>query len=275
MKTSLLALFSCILLLNTEVQAQDNNTQAIKSKKVHGTFYVTWGYHRDQYTRSNIHFEDHQTGDYDFTLYHAKASDRIDLYKDFIHEPITIPQYVFYGGYFFGNKGDWGIEFGWDHLKYIVNDNQVMHMKGEINGQQFNQDTLVTPNFLHYEHTNGNNYLMVNAVKKFTFFRSPKEVHRLSALAKLGGGVTVPKTYSVIMGHENDGPFRPSGFVMGASASLRYDLFRHFFIEHSVKGCLVDYTWVKLWGDGRAHQTFASVQYVFSFGYYIPMSKKF
>ena len=164
MKIVLIILHFC--LLSIVVTAQEN-TEVVKRKKVHGTFYLTWGYHRDNYTKSNIHFKDDQTGDYDFTLYKAKAKDRLDIHDDFLGgEPITVPQYVLYGGYFFGNKGDWGIEVGWDHLKYIVSDYQVLRLKGTINGQYYDQDTLVTPGFLHYEHTNGNNYLMVNVLKR-------------------------------------------------------------------------------------------------------------
>lgn len=261
------------LLFCLPTQAQDT-PEIIKKKKVHGTFYLTWGYHHDHYSNSTIHFQDKQTNDYDFTLYHAKASDRMDIYKDFLGgEPITVPQYVFYGGYFFGNKKDWGIEVGWDHLKYIVNDNQVMHLKGNIHGQSYDLDTLVTPNFVHYEHTNGNNYLMASAVKRFTFYKSPKVNHKLSLLTKLGGGILVPKTYSHMFGNINDGPFRPSGVVVGGSGALRYDFFKYFFIEHAVKGCFADYTGAKLWGAGRAQHHFFSVQYVLSFGFNFPMSK--
>ena len=248
--------------------------EVVKKKKVHGTFYLTWGYHRDNYTKSTISFKDNQTGDYDFKLYHAKAKDRLDIYDNLIGgEPITVPQYVLYGGYFFGNKGDWGIEVGWDHLKYIVSDNQTIRLKGTINGQYYDQDTLLTPAFLHYEHTNGNNYLMVNLLKRFTFFKSPKKNHKLSAIVKLGAGTLVPKTYSVIQGRENDGPFRPSGIVIGAGLAARYDLLKYFFIEHSLKGAFADYTSVKLYGEGRAKQNFLSIQYIFSFGINIPMSK--
>ncbi len=272
MKISTFLFLSVLLFCTTKTHAQDNPIP-IKKRKVHGDFYVTWGYHRDQYTKSDIQFKDTQTGNYDFTFSDAKASDRLDIYKDFLHEPMTIPQYVLYAGYFFRNKGNWGVEIGWDHLKYIVDDNQVMHLKGTINGQYYDQDTLVTSDFVHYEHTNGNNYLMANVLKRYTLYTSPKEVHRLSAIAKLGAGILVPKTYTVVMGKENDGPFRPSGVVVGAAAALRYDLSRYFFVEHSVKGAFVDYTSVKLYGEGRAKQHFFSVQYIFSFGLYLPTSK--
>ncbi len=265
--------FLCAFMLSVSAYSQES-VEVVKKKKVHGTFYLTWGYHRDNYSKSNIHFKDSKTGDYDFTLYKAKASDRLDIYDNFLGgEALTIPQYVFYGGYFFGNKGDWGIELGWDHLKYIVDNNQVLHLKGTINGQYYDQDTLINPAFIQYEHTNGNNYLMANVLKRYTFFKSPRANHKLSAIVKVGAGILVPKTYSVVMGKTNDGPFRPSGIVVGTALALRYDLLKYFFIEHSIKGAVVDYTAVKLYGEGRAKQQFLSLQYIFSFGLNIPMSK--
>ncbi len=264
MKTSVI--LAITLLLCMPVYAQEI-PELKKKRKLHGTFYLTWGYHRDHYTNSNIHFEDHTTNDYDFTLYNAKAGDRLDIYDDLIGgEPLTVPQYVLYGGYFFGNKGDWGIEVGWDHLKYIMYDNRVMHLKGTIHGKYYDLDTLITPSFVHYEHTNGNNYLMASALKRFTLYKSPKANHKLSLIAKLGGGILVPKTYSHMFGNINDGPFRPSGYVIGAAGALRYDLLKYFFIEHSVKGAFANYTAAKLYGGGRAQQHFFSVQYIFSFG---------
>ncbi len=265
------------LLVLLSVSAFSQETAAPeKKKKVHGTFYATWGYQLDSYTKSNIHFHDTKSDDYDFTLYHAKAHDRLDFYslKDYINTPLTVPQYVLYAGYFFGNKGDWGIEGGWDHLKYIVYDYQDLHIKGEIHGQQLDKDTVVDPNnFLHFEHTNGNNYLTVSLVKRSTFLRSPGGMHKFSALTKLGGGALVPKTESDILGHHNDGPFRPSGFVVTGAVALRYDMFRYFFIEHSVKGGFADFTNAKLYEYGRVQQHFFSAQFIFSFGWNIPMSK--
>jgi hypothetical protein len=263
-----------LILVSVSAFSQESATQE-KKKKVHGTFYATWGYQRDYYTNSTIHFHDSKSDNYDFKLYHAKAHDRLDFnsLKDYINTPLTVPQYVLYAGYFFGNKGDWGIEAGWDHLKYIVYDDQEMHLKGDIRGQHYDLDTVVTPSLVHFEHTNGNNYLTASIVKRSTFLRSPKGMHKFSALTKLGGGVLVPKTQSNILGHDNDGPFRPSGFVVTAAVALRYDMFRYFFIEHSVKGAFADYTNAKLYEYGRVQHHFFSAQLIFSFGWNIPMSK--
>lgn len=238
-----------------------------------GNFYATWGYHIDRYTRSTIHFKDTKTDDYNFTLEKAKAHDRTDMH-DFFHTPPTVPQYVVNIGYFFANKPKWGIEVSWDHLKYIVNDNQVMHLKGEIRGQYFDKDTLVTPKFVHFEHTNGNNYLMISAVRRYKWLQSARNPDTgLSVIAKAGAGGLIPKTDSYIMGNHNDGPFRLSGFVVGVSANLRYDFYRYLFAECGIKGAFADYTSAKVYMEGRAKHTFFSVQYIAALGINIPLSK--
>jgi len=270
MKYAHLVIFLLLASLQT-VQAQDSS--AVKKKKMHGTFYVTWGYQKDFYTRSDVHFKNDGNDNYDFVMHNAKAHDRRDM-DHFFQKPLTVPQYVFYGGYFFNNKGDWGIEGGWDHLKYIVTDNQVMHMTGQIRGVQYNQDTLATYNFFHYEHTNGNNYLSASLLKRFTFFNSPASHHKLSLIAKVGGGLLVPKTQSVILGNERDGPFRVAGYVFTIGGAVRYDIYRYFFLEASTKGGYARYTHDKLYGDGIAKQHFFSLQFIMSAGVNIPLSKK-
>src|SRR4051794_23606502 len=119
------------LLLTASSNAFSQSSEDIVAPKQKGSFYLTWGYHRDQYTKSTIHFKDHKSDNYDFTLYDAKAKDRLDMHH-LIRTPLTVPQYVLRAGYFFNDRKDFGIEFSWDHLKYIVKDNQMMHLKGTI-----------------------------------------------------------------------------------------------------------------------------------------------
>lgn len=258
------------LLLLTSIRlttAQDSNT---KKRKLHGSFYLTWGYHRDFYSKSTIHFQDKQTDEYDFRIYKAKAHDQLDIHSDFFREEITIPQYVFYGGYFFGNKGDWGVEVGWDHLKYVVTDEQTVRLKGTIQGKYYDTDTTISRPFLHLEHTNGNNYLMANLVKRNNLFT--RRHHTLSGIFKGGGGILFPKTESWILNHHNDGPFRPSGVVIGAAAGFRYEILRFFFLEPSIKGAFAQYTGAKLYNAGRAQHNFFSVQFIAAFGFNVPLS---
>jgi hypothetical protein len=247
-------------------------TFGVYAQKKIGNFYATWGYHRDKYTRSDLHFKDNKTDNYNFTLENAKAKDQPDMH-DFFHTPLTVPQYVLNVGYFFANKSEWGIEASWDHLKYVVIDNQRMHLVGDIRGQHFDQDTLVTPAFVHVEHTNGNNYAMLSAVRRIPLVLAKgNRTSKISLLAKAGIGGLIPKTDSHIMGNHNDGPFRLSGFVIGVSTALRYDFSRYLYIEGSLKGAFADYTAAKLYEQGRMKHTFFSIQYIWSAGINIPLS---
>lgn len=265
---SLVAFF--IAMLCQYSHAQDSTIA--KKKKVHGTFYVMWGYHKDYYTRSDVRFEDSKTDDYDFTMHNAKAHDSRDM-DDLFNKPLTVPQYVFYGGYFFNNKGDWGIEAGWDHLKYIVTEGQTVHMSGQIRGTQYDQDTTVNYNFFHYEHTNGNNYLTVSLVKRNVLYKSINGHHKVSALFKAGGGLLIPKTESMVLGNHRDGPFRVAGYVFTLGTSIRYDIYRYFFLEAGMKGAYARYTYDKIYAEGRARHNFLSGQLILSAGINIPLSK--
>ncbi len=272
----LLAMLFLIFSLPTLAQPESKTQE---KKALHGTFFFNWGYHRDAYTNSTIQFKDYATPNithYDFTFHHAKAHDQLDL-DNFFNTAPTVPQYILTGGYFFNDKNDLGIEISWNHLKYVVTDNQVIHMTGTINETFYDLDTLVTPNFVHYEHTNGNNYLIVSLLKRIQLLSSENQQHKLSANFRLGPGLLIPKTYSTInvntSPYSNDGPFRVSGWVVSVGAAVRYDFFKYFFFEPSVKGSFVNYTNVKLYGDGRANQRFLSIQYILSLGINVPIGQ--
>jgi hypothetical protein len=263
MKFSLSALAVVLLFIPFAVTAQ-----TIESKPTKGSFYFTWGYHKDQYSRSDLHLKDKLSDNYDFTLYKAKASDRTDMHN-FFKTRLTVPQYTLRVGYMFNNKRDLGIEFSWEHLKYIVEDNQMMHLKGYIHDEYYDLDTLVTPGLVHFEHTNGNNYALISLVKRHTFLTAKNQ--KLSAIGTVGAGALIPKTDSRVLGNHNDGPFRFSGYVVAASAGVRYELFKYFYLEPSVKGAFVNYTSAKIYLQGRAKHHFFSAQYIMAAGVNIPI----
>lgn len=264
-------IFTLALVL-TSITAYGQQTLApsVLTSNQHGSIYFTWGYHRDAYTRSDIHFKDSQTDDYDFKLYQAKAKDQPDMY-DFFRTPLTVPQYSFNIGYIMKDRNGWGFEVSWDHLKYVVRDNQVMHIKGMIREEYFDKDTLVTPGFVHFEHTNGNNYAMASVVKQSTLISSYNGNHQLNTLFKAGAGILFPKTDSYIMGKHNDGPFQLSGYVVGVSVNLRYVVYQYFFLETGLKGAFADYTHAKLYEKGYAQHSFFSLQAMGSVGISIPL----
>lgn len=233
-----------------------------------GTFYLTWGYNLDWYSKSDLHLKGNDFGGYDFTLYDAKAHDKPGL-KYVFGSAISIPQYVYRAGYFFGDKHDLGIEIAFDHTKYIMTNNQNLHLKGNINGTYYDQDTLVGKDFLMFEHTNGANFLMANLMKRYCLLSSASKNHRLQLILKAGGGLVIPRTDVTIFGNRLDNKFHIAGYVFGVDVGFRYDLMKYFFVETSLKGAFANFTNVLTVGDGRAHHHFFAGEYIFAAGFQI------
>ena len=121
--------FKLILFLILFFSFFDSNAQNSDYKK--GDFYTYWCWNWSWYSKSDIHFK----GDnYDFKIHKAKAQDRqsefsVDTYLNPAN--MTIPQYNFRFGYFIKKNVD--ISFGIDHLKYVVEQNQIGRISGFIN----------------------------------------------------------------------------------------------------------------------------------------------
>jgi hypothetical protein len=239
-----------------------------KSKIGKGTFYLTWGYNLDWFSKSDLHFKGNDFGGYDFTIEKVKAHDNPGL-KNILAADLSIPQYVYRAGYFFNNKRNTGIEIAFDHAKYIMYNDQYAHLKGNIKGVNYDQDTLIGQNFLKFEHTNGANFLIANFLKRYYLAKSPSKKHWLSFVAKAGAGIVIPKTDVTLFGKRLDNKFHVAGYIVGLDGAFRYDFFSHFFVETSLKGVFANYTNVLTVGDGRAHHHFFGAEYIFSAGFQV------
>ncbi|MBK7885231.1 MAG: hypothetical protein IPJ81_16675 [Chitinophagaceae bacterium] len=114
----------------------------IKNTLING-MYLQWGYNTECYTKSNIHVNDVVNGvPHRFTIYNAKAHDRNDL-DGIIKNPVelTVPQYSYRVGFYLNKAHTTAIEINFDHTKYIVSDNQRLHVKGYIGAAHFDTDT--------------------------------------------------------------------------------------------------------------------------------------
>jgi len=269
-------MFICVLLLYSFTgynQPTDYSFSPLSQKKEKqpvGWLYGSFGWHRIWYTRSSIHFIDNKTSNYDFSLIKAKGIDDDDLN---IGQGIDAPQWSLRFGYLLNKKNGWGVELSYDHAKYILEQGQRVRLKGNIYGQSFDKDTIISPDFIEYEHTDGANYYMLNIVKRKILYTSAK-MHVLDLLVKAGAGPVIPRTESKIMGNHYNEHYHISGFVGGVESSLRYELFKKIFTELSVKGVYARYNDVLLWGDGRASQHWWSLQALFTLAYQLPLNKK-
>lgn len=241
-----------------------------------GEVYMIWGYNRDLYTKSDIRFRNSSNSDpsknYDFTFYNAKAEDRPSVKHWWHPDRLTIPQYDIHVGYFLKNFHNLGFEVGWNHLKYVVGDNQTMRMSGTIGNKHFtNKDTLVTPDFVHLQHTNGNNYALFNVVKKQKLWAS-KHIS-VSAIGKVGLGPLMSVTISSIEGNYYRTGFKYQGWVYETSLGLRVDLCKYLFIQGDAQGAFVDYLHSKIdeGGRGVSSQHFYSLQLMWAGGIKVPL----
>ncbi|MBX3164342.1 MAG: hypothetical protein KF900_07670 [Bacteroidetes bacterium] len=264
----------CFTLVCTFSFSQTTDTLKLLKEK-NGQVYLSWGYTRAWYSKSNIHFKNHSgkynelrgmPDNYDFTIYNVTAGDRpdFDKLKDVIN--VTIPQFVFRVGYMFNSK--WGIEMNYDHTKYVVTDGQRMRIKGEIDGVPIDKDTTMGGNFLHFEHTDGANFWMVNAVRKFELYK-PSKKFIASAVVKSGAGIVFPRTDVTIFGQRLNNNWHIAGWIVGAEGGLRLEFLKHGLFEFTGKASYADYRRCLVLGkgNGNANHHFFTGQLTATIGY--------
>ena len=239
--------------------------ETINSKKKKRDFYVSWGYNKEWYSRSDIHLEDHITDNYDFTIHDATAADRPLLDKIFARE-LSVPQYSYRIGYYFNDKHNLGIEISFDHAKYIMNHNQKAHITGYIHDEELNKDTTIGEHFLMFEHTNGANFLMLNVLKRKEFYRNKTGRQNLEALIKTGIGVVIPKTDVTLFDERRDNVFHVAGYIMGIETGIRYHFCKKFFLEPAFKGCYANYVKVLTVGSAHANHHFFVAEMILTGG---------
>lgn len=230
-------LLTCIITaLINEVSAQQKDTRWLKG------MYIQWGYNTEAYTRSNIHFK--MSNGNDFTLHHAKAHDSNDfdaIYKEV--SQISIPQYNYRFGFYLNKQGTRALEINFDHAKYIVTDGQKVHVTGTIDGKNVDGDSVLNPqSFLHFEHTDGANWLHINYVQQGTIFENNAHTRKLlTYIYKAGAGINIPRSDFTWRGEELNNNFHVAGYNVSAEAGFRFYPLKRFFIEWTGKTGYVRY----------------------------------
>jgi hypothetical protein len=266
MRPILLAILLC--------QSQLASAQLFK-KPVFSGMYFQWGYNRDKYSKSDLHFKNGTK--YDFTVYEAKALDQPN-FEAFSKYPldITIPQNVYRIGFYLNREHTRAIEINFDHAKYVVKDYQNLRIKGNINGEVFDKDTVINPAFIHFEHTNGANFYHINYVSIHELLRNKKNTRTMaSVIWKAGAGIVVPKSDITLFGKELDNKYHVAGYILGAEAGFRFYPLKKWFLEATCKGGFANYLNVLTVGDnGRAHHSFYYGEVIGTFGYEISFKGK-
>lgn len=204
-----------------------------------GEFYVYWGWNRDAFTKSDIHF----TGEYyDFTLENVIAKDRQSPFEGNVYlNPgmATIPQYNFRVGYFLNDH--YNVSFGIDHMKYVMQEYQIVKISGTIDStySQYdrsyeNDDIILSNDFLLFEHTDGLNYVNFD-IRRFDALFVWKHIN-INITEGIGAGILFPRTNTTLLGGERYDEFHVSGFGVSGVVGLNFEFFNHFFIQTEMKG---------------------------------------
>ena len=241
-----------LLFLCDSVSAQPNRLEKNQTKGA--TIYFAFGTHLSFYSKSDISFKSSVNPTYDFTLHNVRAKDDQGLTFN-----NGAPQYSCQLGYY-NHKRNWGIEFNFDHIKYTMRQLQRVYMNGSINDHIYNTDTLITPDFVQFEHTDGGNYALLKWVNWKSLFQDKEGKKVLNLVLKAGAGPVIPKTNSTIMGRHRDDTYKISGYVIALEGGLRYNFSRLLFAEANAKGAYADYRRFLI-ADGTGNQRWLSLHF--------------
>jgi hypothetical protein len=234
-------------------------------------FYAYWGYNNAAYAPSTIRM---QGADYDLTLFNATAHDRQTpfSYRDYIRpDRITIPQTNFKVGYYL--KNNWSIAAGVDHMKYVLDQNQMLDISGTISQAgpykgTYNRTALpMAENFLKYEHTDGLNFLNVELEKYFHLWKY-KQLE-IQGIASASIGALMPKTNVTFLNYPRNDAFHLAGFGALVSPGIKIS-YKNIFFRYMAKGGYMHMPDIKLHSSmyySRAQQNILLLERVGCLGY--------
>ena len=262
-----------------------------------GKFFVSWGGNRESYSKSDVNF---RGKDYNFTVNDMKAHDKPKGYHiDYVNPAnMTIPQTNFRMGYFFSDH--YSVAIGWDHMKYVMTQNQIANVTGNINlpadqaGSYYNGDYNNTPvdmsqhgaqeggiaggtqgnppAFLMYEHTDGLNYINTEVsrhddISKLFGITNTDKV-QINLTEGLGAGLLYPKTNTTLLGKERHDDFHISGYGLSAKAGINFTFFKYFYLQGELKGGYINMQDIKTTrsNDDSASQDFFFLQRIIAVG---------
>ena len=263
-------LFLCFVLVGSFCIGQDVNQTPKTHKK--GELFMYWGWNRAAFSSSDIQF----SGDnYDFILEDVIAHDRQTPFTtyDYFHPlRITIPQFNARIGYYITDRIS--ISIGSDHMKYVVDSNQVANISGYIenssaqyDGIYENEPIVLASDFLLLEHTDGLNYINIEA-RRTDNLKTLNNTVSFDLREGFGLGVLLPRTNATLLNNSRHDDFHISGYGLGAILGFQINLWKHFFILTEAKGGFINMPDIRTteYSSDRASQYFFFAQANVVFG---------
>lgn len=232
-----------------------------------GQLYLSWGYNKEWYTLSNIHVRQESLGN-DYTFKNVIGKDKPGWNdKSIFKQPISIPQYNYRLGYWF--KNNWAIEINFDHTKYQVDQQQLLHIEGKMNFQPVDTYVINRGNLL-WQLNNGANFFLFNIVHRIQVPKMQYKHFNVSLLMKGGLGFMVPHVENTILGNNNKPGFQLGGWDVGVEAALRFTFFKYAYLEYCNKAVYARYSNLKIY-EGQARQAFGCYEMIANIGVNFPI----
>jgi hypothetical protein len=212
-------------------------------------FYISWGYNADLFRPTDLHIAQPSIGN-DFVLHDVRSHDDKGWTDLFDNSPTTV-QYSARIGYFFNAKQDLAVELSFEHVRFLVTQDQTVRMSGTLNHAAVDQTVALTEDVLRYKLNNGANFLLVNLVKRLPLLKQTGAPGSLSVLLKGGAGFGFPHPTNFVFNQANAPGFQFGGFDLGVEGAVRFHLFRLLYLEFAQKGIYAHYSGLEV-HEGRA-----------------------
>ncbi|MGB4849892.1 MAG: hypothetical protein WBP41_18340, partial [Saprospiraceae bacterium] len=217
------------------------------------------------YSSSDMHFK---SENFDFTLQDVKAHDKPSTDINNYINPFnaTIPQTDFRIGFFIHHH--YSISAGFDHMKYVVSQNQVAQISGIISNTEtpydntyLNDDITISSDFLKFEHTNGLNYINVDA-RRFDEILDLNKI-KISLTEGIGAGILLPKTNITLFYKNNNDQYHLSGYGISTVIATNISFFKFFFIQSELKNGFINMPDIRIAPvmTAKASQSFLFTQF--------------
>lgn len=251
------------------IQAQSSRKKPNKVSFAKGTFFGYWGYNRSAYTKSDLHFVGQG---YDFYLRQSRASDnQSKKFKEYVDlGNMTVPQFNARVGYYF--KDHWSINFGYDHMKYLFNDNNRVFLDGHIrpglsddwSGDYTNEPVTTSRERFHYENSNGLNYIHFEVMRTDMMYRTKNRKFAISTNLGVGAGGLLSYNDFLFAQQKDMVTISMSGYGLSGFAGIRLEFWNHLFLQGELSGGFMHQVKVKTRPDDPS--AYASQKYGYAMG---------
>ena len=262
--------FSSVFFLAYLTSAHAQEVEKTNFRK--GDFFAYWGWNRAWYTNSDIRFEG---ADYHFVLKDVRAQDRPTKFglNPYFHPlKLSIPQTNWRIGYYLSDH--WSISFGQDHMKYVMQNDQLVDINGYIDlngvwdGVYANESMVLTQDFLLFEHTDGLNYFNVE-IRRFDPMISVNFLDMTFGVVEgFGIGFLYPRTGTTLMDFEPIDKWHVAGYGVSFMVGIELSFLKHFFLQTELKSGYINMPDILTnpAGADRASQSFWFLQNNYIFG---------